>query len=161
MKDLTDLYEAELKNLYALEKQIQSSLQNDYKVKNERLKKRLDKFTSHNEKDFQRIQKVLQKQEINPGSTTDSVAQEILDNISTITNETMKSTVKEAGLVASLIRLSAYKTSNYLTAYRIAKALNGKRGRKKLKKTRKNAERDQSKFTRIARKYVYKEAVSN
>jgi len=159
MKNLEELYAAELKNIYAMEKQIQTTMDDFGKMKNEKLQKRLEKFTEHNDADLERIQKLLKKQSVNPGSTTDSVANEILLNLTNISSGDYSSAVKEAGLVASFIRLSAYKTSNYINAYRMAKTLEGKRGRKKLSKSRKYAEKDQSKFAKIARREAYKAAI--
>ena len=96
---------------------------------------------------------------INPGNTVDSVAEEMLDNISEISNmEAIPSKVKNAGMVASLYRLVSYKTVNYYNVRRMAKAMNMKLEARQLRPIKvKNADIEYQ-LKVLARKKIYKKA---
>lgn len=159
MKTLEELFMAEIKNLYAMEKQIEIGLENISSTENEKLAKRIAKYKERNKQDYETIQSLLQYLSINPGNTTDSVVNEILENLSQIYSGKYNEAI-EAGLIASMIRLSSYKTANYKISRRMAKTLKVKKAPKQLKKIRKKSEKHQSKFEKLARKKIYKKAVA-
>ena len=55
---------------------------------------------------------VLEELEINPGSTSDSIVQEITENLSNITNQDIETSVKTLGYAMSLNRLMGYQIAN-------------------------------------------------
>jgi len=134
MKNLQELFTLELKNIYALEKQIQETFNDIKSIKNDKLKKRVEKFVMSNTIHFIKIQALLHKNSINPGNTVDSVAKEILENLNTIHNSELKEPLKDAGFGASLNRLANYKKVNYTNVYYLAKALKMKKNKKEIKK---------------------------
>ena len=159
MKSLNELFEKEFKNLYALEKQIDETFSDINPSNSKKLLKCTERFKKRNSKDYNTIRDMAQKASINPGNTTDSVAHEMLANISEINNVDVESTVKNAGMVASLNRLASYKTVSYYNVRRMAKALKMKKQAKKFKKIRKKNEAIEEKLKALSRKRIFKKAV--
>jgi ferritin-like metal-binding protein YciE len=96
---------------------------------------------------------------INPGNTTDSVAQEMLKNISEIASMDLDINVKNAGLITSLNRLAAYKTIIYFNVRRMAKVLKMKKESKALKKIKRKNQAIARKFKSLARNNIFKKAL--
>ena len=95
---------------------------------------------------------------LNPGSTTDSVAQELLQNIKDIEAENLSPEIEQAGMLASFNRLSNYRTANFYTAYRMAKVAKLKTEAKALKKMFKASEKQTAKLMSYSKKKVFKKA---
>lgn len=135
---IKDIFIAEFKNLYALEKQfceaIPAVVENS---QNKHLQNRVNKLAKKSEKQMEQIQTLLQKHEINPGNVVDSVAQQIFQNITEISNSELNADVKDVGLWTSLNRLLAYKTACYKNTRELAKSLHMKDLQDELKQTRK------------------------
>lgn len=159
MQSLKDLFEKEFKNLYAFEKQIQDTMMSVEPSQSKKLMKQVDKFTKYNKSDYATIQGMAQNLSINPGNTIDSVAQEMLKNISGISNLDLDINVKNAGLMMSLNRLVAYKTINYYNVRRMAKALKMKKESKALKKIKSKNQDIASKLKSLTRKKIFKKAL--
>ncbi|MDN3491717.1 DUF892 family protein [Winogradskyella bathintestinalis] len=159
MESLKDLFEKEFKNLYALEKQIQDTLETLKSPRPKELKANVEEFKKNNTSDFNTVQSIAQNLSINPGNTVDSVAQEMLTNISEIADmEDIPNRVRNAGLVASLYRLVSYKTVNYYSVRQMAKALNMKHEARLLRPIKvKNANIEYN-LKVLARKKVFKKA---
>ncbi|WP_178991086.1 DUF892 family protein [Winogradskyella schleiferi] len=162
MENLNDLFEKELKNLYALEKQMQDTFETLESPKPKGLKACVEKLKKRNTSDLNTVQEIANNLSINPGNTVDSVAQEMLDNISEISSmEEIPNKVKNAGLVASLYRLVSYKTVNYYNVRRMAKAMNMKREARQLRPIKvKNADIEHQ-LKVLARKKVFKKAAKS
>lgn len=161
MDNIKDLFHVELKNLYAMEKQIQETLSGLKEIKHAKLKKRVENFGMANTIHFIKIQSLLQKNSINPGNTVDSIAKEILDNINSIENSDIAAPLKEAGLATTFNRLAAYKKTNYANAYNLAKYAKKKKLKKKLRKIYKKTKKQQSKIEKVMTKSVFKDAVKS
>ncbi len=159
MKNLEELFISELKNLYAMEKQIGATMQELKPLNHDKLDKRINKISKKNNSDYEVVKSLLQKHSINPGSTTDSVAMEIMTNIKNENSSNITAKVKEAGQLASYNRLLAYKAANYENTYRMAKTLKMKKARKKLKNILETSLKYQKKIKKLAKKSIYKEAV--
>ncbi|SDB34557.1 Ferritin-like metal-binding protein YciE [Flavobacteriaceae bacterium MAR_2010_188] len=159
MKNLEELFISELKNLYAMEKQIAATMQELKPLNNSDLDKRISKISNKNSADYEVIKALLQKHSVNPGSTTDSVVAEILTNIKSENSSDITAKVKEAGQLASYNRLMAYKSANYENTSRMAKTLKMKKARKKLKNILETSLKYQNKVKKLAKKSIYKEAV--
>ena len=136
MNSTKDIFEAEFKNLYALEKQEAEVLPKVQEAaSNKKLKKHIQKLEIYNEKQFSRIQELLKENSINPGNVVDSVAQEIFKNLSEISGKELPTDVNDMGLLTSLNRLHTYKSACYQNSVRLAKVLKMKGIAKKLKKS--------------------------
>lgn len=159
MQNLKELFEKEFKNLYAFEKQIQNAMMSLKPSRSKKLMKRVDKFTKYNTSDYATIKEMAITLSINPGNTIDSVAQEMLNNITEITNLDIDINVKNAGLITSFNRLVAYKTISYYNVRRMAKALSMKKESKTLKKIEEKNQTIAKKLKSLARKKLFKKAL--
>lgn len=156
MESLNGLLEQELKNLYALEKQIwdtASDLMEE--IENKHLKKRFEKQAKYSEKNFQAVHHILQGKGINPGNTSDSVAEEMVLNLTQIQNEELNKSVKSAGMVSSLQRLAHYQLACITNVREMAKQLNEKSVKNNLKPAQKRIEKQIKKVHKVAKKKLY------
>ena len=160
MKDLKDLFQAEFKNLYAMEKQTLNEIEEFPKVDNKRFEKALNRLSKSNSRNFQKIQDMNSEMELNPGNTTDSVAQELLANILEINAQSLSSEMSQAGLLASFNRLANYRYANYYNAYQMAKAAKLTSEKKQLKKLMKRSKKEAKNMMKCAKKSVFKKARS-
>ena len=124
MKDLTDLFNSEFKNLYALEKEcaeIFEVVQAEIKDP-DLLQIAVDLVVECNNQ-LDLLQQALRDNDINPGNTTDSVAQEMIENLKDISAMKIPQEVKDEGLLASFNRLNYYRMACYENTYELAKKL--------------------------------------
>ena len=130
MNNLTDLFNSEFKNLYALEKEcaeIFEAVQEE--IEDQDLLQIAKELAKESNKQFELLQKALGEKGVNPGNTTDSVAQEMIENIKEISSQKIPQKVKDEGLLASFNRMNYYRMACYENAYELAKKL----GHKELK----------------------------
>ncbi len=147
MKTLKDLFEIEFKNLYAIEKQTCEIVDRIRYIFNDKsAEKRFQKFISNAQKSKEGIQAYLAEQKINPGSTTDSVMQEMLQNIVDITNKRINKDIKEMGLLCSLNRATHYKIACYKNVRTLAKQLGIENIDKEIKTIRKTNSKEAKKI---------------
>lgn len=130
MENLNDLFNSEFKNLYALEKQFAKVL-NEIKdnVADEDLLQIITDLTTEAEEQFDLVHQALKDLMINPGSTTDSVVQQMAENLRQASLMDIPQEVKDEGILASLNRLNYYRMACYENTYELAKKL----GHKELK----------------------------
>lgn len=124
MKNLTDLFNSEFKNLYALEKEcveIFDSVQGE--IEDQDLQEIVEELAKDSGKQLELLQKALRKLEINPGNTTDSVVQQMIENLKEISSQQIPQEVKDEGILASFNRLNYYRMACYENAYELAKKL--------------------------------------
>ena len=124
MKNLTDLFNSEFKNLYALEKECTEIFENvQEEIKDEDLLQIAIDLTSECKNQLDLLQQALRDKNINPGNTTDSVAQEMIENLKEISKQQIPQDVKDEGLLASFNRLNYYRMACYENTYELAKKL--------------------------------------
>ncbi len=124
MNNLTDLFNSEFKNLYALEKEcveVFEAVQEE--IKDQDLLEIAKELAKDSEKQFELLQKALRKKEINPGNTTDSVAQEMIENLKEISSQQIPQEVKDESILGSFNRLNYYRMACYENTYELAKKL--------------------------------------
>lgn len=124
MKNLADLFEHEIKDLYSAEKQLVAALPNMVKAAND--KQLQEAFSNHLEvtkKQFSRIQEICDELEINPGNTKCDAMEGLIKECDGMIKEKADSDVKDAGLIACAQRVEHYEISGYGTAVRFAKEL--------------------------------------
>lgn len=161
MEHLEEIFHAELKNLYALEKQIIAIIPTiEDNVSHKKLHKRIKTMKKHGIKQFEQIRDTLQDLDINPGNTTDQVASEIIINLDKIANNDFSDEVKDAGILSSLIRLHHYKVACYRISQRMAKTLGHDDLKSELKSVRKKSEKQLKKIRKVGKKKVFKKAVA-
>ncbi len=125
MNNLTDLFNSEFKNLYALEKEcveIFEAVQEE--IKDPDLQQIAVELTKDSGKQLELLQDALREIEINPGNVTDSVAQEMIENLKEISSQKIPQEVKDEAILGSFNRLNYYRMACYENAYELAKKLN-------------------------------------
>ena len=121
---LSDLFNSEFKNLYALEKEcieIFEAVQSE--IEDADIKQIAVELAKDASIQFAALQEVLRKKEINPGNTTDSVAQEMIENLKEISSQKIPQEVKDEGILGSFNRLNYYRMACYENAYELAMKL--------------------------------------
>ncbi len=121
---LVDLFNSEFKNLYALEKEcaeIFEAVQSD--IEDADIKQIAMELAKDASTQFVLLQEALRTKEINPGNTTDSVAQEMIENLKEIASLKIPQEVKDEGILGSFNRLNYYRMACYENAYELAKKL--------------------------------------
>lgn len=121
---LSDLFNSEFKNLYALEKEcveIFETIQEE--IEDQDLMQIALELAQDSGKQFKLLQEALRKLEINPGNTTDSVAQEMIENLKEISSMKIPQEVKDEGILGSFNRLNYYRMACYENTYELAKKL--------------------------------------
>ena len=124
MNNLTDLFNSEFKNLYALEKEcveIFEAVQEE--IEDQDLMQIAKELAQDSGKQFELLQEALRKTEVNPGNTTDSVAQEMIENLKEISSLDIPQEVKDESILGSFNRLNYYRMACYENTYELAKKL--------------------------------------
>lgn len=136
MKNLRDLFEHELKDLYSAEKQMMEAMPKMIEAANDdRLR---DAFSNHFEEtkqQFERIQKVCDMMNVNPGNTKCDAMEGLIEEAEGMIKEDGNPAVKDAGLIANAQRIEHYEISGYGTAQKYAETLGEKEAAKLLQKT--------------------------
>lgn len=159
MKNLTELLEHEVKDLYSAEKQLLEAIPEMIKAAtNEKLKQGFTKHLKETERHLERIQEICQEMGINPGSTKCNAMAGLIEECQGLMKEKSTPEVMDAGLVACARRVEHYEIAGYDTAYRYAKILKLKSVRKHLRKTLKEEEKTEKKLKKLARKKIIKKA---
>lgn len=159
MESLEGLFEKEFKNLYALEKQMMGDLDKIENVSQKKMIKYLNDYQDLSKKHYDKVKSMAQDMSINPGNTIDSVANEMLKNVNDINSEELKQNIKEAGLLASINRLTSYKSTCYENVLTMARTLKKKKVSKHIRKMQKKNDRLGSKFSKLAKTKIYKAAL--
>ena len=108
-----DLLSKELSNMYALSKQIITYFdESEIDFLPEGTQLLLVKYLALNCLNKEIISEALSSLKINPGNTTDSIVEEITNNLKAIVNENINKTVKTKGYLMSLNRMLGYQLSN-------------------------------------------------
>lgn len=121
---LSDLFNSEFKNLYALEKEcveIFEAVQEE--IEDQDLMQIAKELAQDSGKQFELLQEALRKTEVNPGNTTDSVAQEMIENLKEISSLEIPQEVKDESILGSFNRLNYYRMACYENTYELAKKL--------------------------------------
>ena len=160
MKNLTELLEHEIKDLYSAEKQLIEAIPEMIEAaKNEKLKKNLTKHLKETENHLNRIQDICKEMDINPGSTKCNAMAGLIEECQGLLKEKSNPDVLDAGLIAAARRVEHYEIAGYDSAYRYAKVLKLKSVKKSLKKTLKEELKTEKKLEKLARKKIIKNAL--
>ena len=127
MNNLTDLFNSEFKNLYALEKEsvkIFEAVQKE--IKDQDLLQIAKELAKDSGKQLKLLKEALQEKEVNPGNVTDSVAQEMIENLKEISSKQIPQEVKDESILGSFNRLNYYRMACYENTYELAKKLDYK-----------------------------------
>ena len=124
MNNLTDLFNSEFKNLYALEKECAEIFESAQEaIEDIDLQQIAVELTKECTKQKNLLEEALQAKSVDPGNTTDSVAQEMIENLKDIVSQQIPQEVKDEGMLASFNRLNYYRMACYENTYELAKKL--------------------------------------
>ncbi|PTX44724.1 ferritin-like metal-binding protein YciE [Christiangramia gaetbulicola] len=136
MKDLKELFEHQLKDLYSAESQLIKALPKMAKNAND--KKLKDAFEAHLEETKEhkeRLNEVCKELGIKPTGETCKAMKGLIEEAEDFLKEDASEEVRDAGLIADAQRVEHYEISGYGTVVRYAKELGHKDIAKKLQKT--------------------------
>lgn len=124
MRELKDLLEHEVKDLYSAEKQLLEALPKMVKASsNPELQKAFSDHLEETKGQFDRIQKVCDLMEINPGNAKCDAMAGLIEEGEDMVKEDATASVKDAGLIAAAQRVEHYEIAGYGTAHHFASAL--------------------------------------
>ncbi|WP_026933204.1 ferritin-like domain-containing protein [Christiangramia echinicola] len=136
MKDLKDLFEHQLKDLYSAESQLIKALPK--MAKNAHDKKLKDAFESHlaeTKEQKERIAEICKELGIKPTGETCKAMKGLIEEAEDLLKEDASEEVRDAGLIADAQRVEHYEIAGYGTVVRYAKELGHKDIAAKLQKT--------------------------
>ncbi len=138
MKNLEELFEHQLKDLYSAEDQLTEALPKMVKnAKDSKLKKAFEDHLEETKTHKKRIKEICDELEIDPDGETCKAMKGLIKEAEGFLEE-MKDgddDVKNAGMIAEAQRVEHYEISGYGTAVRYAKELGHTEIAKKLQKT--------------------------
>lgn len=136
MKNLKDLFEHQLKDLYSAESQLVEALPKMQKSANdEKLKKAFEKHLKETEGHVKRLEEICEKLDIKPTGETCKAMKGLVKEAESFLEEDAEKDVRDAGLIAEAQRVEHYEISGYGTAVRYAKELGHDDIAAKLQKT--------------------------
>lgn len=136
MKNLKDLFEHELKDLYSAENQLLRALPKlkDH-AKDDKLRKAFENHLKETEGHVKRLQEICDDLGIKPTGETCKAMQGLVKEAESFLEEDADDDVMDAGLIAEAQRVEHYEISGYGTAVRFAKELGYNDIASKLQKT--------------------------
>lgn len=136
MKNLKDLFEHELKDLYSAENQLLRVLPKlkDH-ASDDKLKKAFENHLKETEGHVKRLQEICDELGIKPTGETCKAMQGLVKEAESFLEEKAEKDVMDAGLIAEAQRVEHYEISGYGTAVRFAKELGYDDIASKLQKT--------------------------
>ncbi len=136
MKNLKDLFEHELKDLYSAENQLLKALPKlkDH-ASDDKLKKAFENHLKETEGHVKRLQEICDELGIKPTGETCKAMQGLVKEAESFLEEKAEKDVMDAGLIAEAQRVEHYEISGYGTAVRFAKELGYDDIASKLQKT--------------------------
>jgi ferritin-like metal-binding protein YciE len=136
MKNLKDLFEHQLKDLYSAETQLVDALPKLQKNANDdKLKKAFENHLKETEGHAKRLEEICDKLGIKPTGETCKAMQGLVKEAESFLKEDTEEDVQDAGLIAEAQRVEHYEISGYGTAVRYAKELGHDDIAAKLQKT--------------------------
>lgn len=136
MKNLKDLFEHQLKDLYSAENQLVEALPKMQKNANDdKLKKAFEKHLKETEGHIKRLEEITKELGIKPTGETCKAMKGLIKEAESFLEEDTEKEVRDAGLIAEAQRVEHYEISGYGTAVRFAKELGHDDIAKKLQKT--------------------------
>ena len=136
MKNLKDLFEHQLKDLYSAESQLVEALPKMQKNANDdKLKKAFEKHLKETQGHVKRIEEICDELGIKPTGEKCKAMEGLVKEAESFLKEDTEKDVRDAGLIAEAQRVEHYEISGYGTAVRYAKELGHDDIAAKLQKT--------------------------
>ncbi|QAA80915.1 ferritin-like domain-containing protein [Aequorivita sp. H23M31] len=136
MKNLEELFEHQLQDLYSAESQLVKALPKMVENANDaKLKKAFEDHLEETKEHKTRLEEICKELKIDPKEETCKAMQGLVKEASDFMKEVKDKEVLDAGIIAEAQRVEHYEISGYGTAVRYAKELGHKDIAKKLQKT--------------------------
>lgn len=124
MKNLNDLFEHQLKDLYSAEKQLTKALPKlEKNAVSSKLKKAFASHLKETEKHVERLEKISDKLGISPKGEKCKGMEGLIKEAEAFLKEKVDEKVMDAGLIAEAQRAEHYEITGYGTAIRFAQEL--------------------------------------
>src|SRR5690606_17243608 len=124
MKNLNDLFEHQLKDLYDAESQLIKALPKMKKnAVSDKLKKAFDDHLEETKNHKKRLEKISKELDLDPSSETCKAMQCLSKEAESFLKEDVDEKVMDAGLIAEAQRVEHYEIAGYKTAVRFAEEL--------------------------------------
>lgn len=136
MKNLEDLFQHQLKDLYSAESQLIKALPKmQKKASDEKLKKAIEKHLEETKEHKERLKEVCDELGIKPTGEECKAMKGLIEEAESFLEEDADEDVRDAGIIAEAQRVEHYEISGYGTVIRYAKELGHDKIAKKLAKT--------------------------
>lgn len=136
MKNLEDLFQHQLKDLYSAETQLIKALPKMHKKASDaKLKKAIEKHLEETKEQKERLKEVCDELGIKPTGEECKAMKGLIEEAEHFLEEEADEDVKDAGIIAEAQRIEHYEISGYGTVIRYAKELGHDKIAKKLAKT--------------------------
>jgi ferritin-like metal-binding protein YciE len=136
MKNLEDLFEHQLKDLYSAESQLVEAIPKMIKSAHDsQLKKAFESHLEETKTHKKRLEEICEELSIKPTGEECKAMKGLVKEAESMIAEKANDEVKDAGLIAEAQRVEHYEISGYGTAVRFAKELGHDSIAKKLQKT--------------------------
>jgi len=159
MKNLKDLFEHQVKDLYSAETQLLKALPKMAEnATDAKLKKAFEAHLEETKKHQQRLEEVCEELEIKPTGETCKAMKGLIAEAEAFLKEDAEKEVRDAGLIADAQRVEHYEISGYGTVVRYAKELGYDSIAKKLQKTLDEEYKADEKLDKLAEGRLNKKA---
>ena len=159
MKNLKDLFEHQLKDLYSAESQLINALPKMVKHSdNEKLKNAFEKHLDETRGHKRRLEEICDELGIKPTGEECKAMKGLVAEAESFLEEDTEKDVRDAGLIAEAQRVEHYEISGYGTAARYAKELGHNDIAAKLKETLDEEYKTDDLLTELAENRVNREA---
>jgi len=159
MKNLDELFEHQLQDLYSAEDQLTKALPKmAKKAKDAKLKKAFEYHLEETKEHKTRIEEICKELDIKPKGETCKAMEGLIAEAESFMKEAKDDDVLNAGMIAEAQRVEHYEISGYGTAVRYAKELGHKDVAKKLQKTLDEEYDADKKLNDLAEKRLNKKA---
>lgn len=160
MKNLSDLFEHQLKDLYSAESQLIKALPKMAKnASDSKLKKAIEDHLEETKEQKERLKEVCSELGIKPTGEECKAMKGLIEEAESFLKEKADDDVKDAGIIAEAQRVEHYEISAYGTAVRFAKELGHKDIAKKLQKTLDEEQKADTDLNKMAEGRLNKQAI--
>jgi ferritin-like metal-binding protein YciE len=160
MKNLQELFEHQLKDLYSAESQLLKFLPRMAKnATDSKLKEAFESHLKETEEQRSRLEDICKKLDIKPGGEKCKAMEGLIKEAEGFVEEAESDEVMDAGLIAEAQRVEHYEISGYGTAVRYAKELGHKDIAKMLQSTLDEEYNANEKLGKLAEGRLNKKAI--
>ncbi|MBC8770051.1 ferritin-like domain-containing protein [Arenibacter sp. BSSL-BM3] len=161
MKNLKELFEHQIKDLYSAETQLLKALPKMVKnASDSELKKAFESHLDETKEQKTRLEKIGQQLDIELGDEKCKAMEGLIKEAESFMDEAEDDDVMDAGLIAEAQRVEHYEISGYGTAVRYAKELGHKKIAEELQKTLDEEYNADNKLDKLAEGRLNKESIS-